>query len=113
MGNNMDMLAVIRIKGKTGIRKEISDTLRMLGLKDRNNLAILPRTDSILGMIKKVESMVAWGELSEELIEKFKDKRTIKLKPPKGGLISVRRFYPKGDLGYRGKEINALIKKMI
>ncbi|MCX6818998.1 MAG: uL30 family ribosomal protein [Candidatus Aenigmarchaeota archaeon] len=109
----MDMLAVVRIRGKPGTRKEIADTLRLLGLKEMNNLAILPRTESILGMIKKTESKVAWGELSEELIERFKDKRTVKLKPPKGGLKSVRRFYPKGDLGYRGKEINELIKKMI
>ena len=107
------MLAVIRIKGKTGIRKEMADTLKMLGLKNRNTLAILPRSDSIIGMIKKVESMVTWGELSEELLEEFKDKKTTRLKPPKTGFKSTRIFYPKGDLGYRGKEINKLLKKMM
>ena len=108
-----NVLAVIRIKGKVGVRREVADTLRMLGLKDKNTMALLPRSDSILGMIKKVDSMVTWGELSEELVEKFKDKKTIGLKPPKHGHKSIRKFYPKGDLGYRGNEINELIKRMI
>ena len=107
------MLAIIRIKGNVGMKKDIGSTLRMLGLKKRNNLVILPRSDAILGMIKKAESKVTWGELSEDLEEKLKDKKKIQLKPPKGGFKATRIFYPKGDLGYRGKNINNLIKKMM
>ena len=107
------MLAIIRIKGNVGAKKVMLSTLKMLGLKKKNSLAILPRSDSIIGMIKKVENMVTWGEPSEELIETLKDKKIINLKPPKGGFKSTRKFYPKGDLGHRGKEITSLIKKMM
>jgi large subunit ribosomal protein L30 len=36
-----------------------------------------------------------------------------KLTPPSKGFKSLREYYPKGDLGYRGKEINELVKRMI
>jgi ribosomal protein L30/L7E len=99
-----NMLAAIRIKGRVGNRKVIDDTLHM---------AILPRTDSIIGMLKKVEHMITWGEADEEMLSKFKDKKIINLKPPSKGFRSVKQPYPKGDTGYRGKEINQLIKRMV
>ena len=36
-----------------------------------------------------------------------------RLTPPSKGFNSVKKHYPKGDLGYRGKEINELIERMI
>jgi large subunit ribosomal protein L30 len=36
-----------------------------------------------------------------------------RLTPPSKGFKSVKEYYPKGDLGYRGKEINELIARMI
>ena len=36
-----------------------------------------------------------------------------RLTPPSKGFKSVKEHYPKGDLGYRGKEINELLKRMI
>jgi len=107
------MLAVIRLRGNIGLKKELSDTMRMLGLKKTNAMAILPRTDSIIGMIKKVEDFVTWGELSKELEEEFKNKKVFHLNPPKKGLVSIKKRFPKGDLGYRDKEINDLIKRMM
>lgn len=38
---------------------------------------------------------------------------TFRLTPPSKGLKSIRDNYPRGDLGYRGKEINELILRMI
>lgn len=106
------MLAVVRIRGLTGVRNDIDDTLKMLGLKRKHAMVVLPRTDAILGMIKKVEFMVTWGELDDELANKFKAK-TMRLKPPAKGFRAIKKPYPKGDLGYRGKEINELIKRMM
>ena len=106
------MLAVIRIKGTVGIRNEIKETLRMLGLKKKNTLVIVPRSDSIVGMLKKVENVVTWGEVSDSLASELKNKKT-RLKPPKKGFRSLKLRYPKGDLGYRGKEIDNLIKRMM
>lgn len=106
------MFAVIRLRGITGTRKQVEDTLRMLGLRRKHTLVILPRTDSILGMIKKVEPMVTWGEISDELTSKLGVK-SVRLKPPAKGFRAIKKPYPKGDLGYRGKEINELIKRMV
>jgi len=37
----------------------------------------------------------------------------LRLTPPSKGFKSVREHFPKGDLGYRGKEINELLERMI
>lgn len=109
----MYMLGVVRLKGGIKVRGDIKDTLNMLGLKKKNNLAILPRTDAIIGMVKKVENVVTWGEISAEIEEQIDgDKKVVHLKSPKKGFKSLHKYYPKGDLGYRGKAINDLIKKM-
>ncbi len=107
------MLAVIRLRSNIGVRRDFSETMKMLGLKKIHTMVVLPRTDAVIGMIKKVESFVTWGELSEELEKEMAGKKTVGLKPPKSGIRAKKKAYPKGDLGYRGKEINELIKRMM
>ena len=101
------MLAAIRLKGCIGKRKKIEYTLKMLGLKKINTLSILPKNDSIIGMLKKSENMITWGEFEGDT-----EKKIVHLKPPKKGFKSIKKYYPKGDIGYRGKEINNLISRM-
>ena len=36
-----------------------------------------------------------------------------RLSPPSKGFKSIKLHWPKGDLGYRGKDINELLKRMI
>lgn len=110
------MIAAIRIKGSVGARGEVEDTLRMLGMKKKFTLVLLQKSDTIIGMVKKAEHMMAWGEIDSELLKEIKEKygsEKIRLKPPKKGLRSVKSRYPKGDLGYRGAAINELIKRMM
>ena len=109
-------IAVVRIRGTVGVRKDIDDTLKMLGLKKPNTLALLPDTEQLKGMIRKVENFVAWGEVNEDIVNKLKEKGETKvfhLKPPAKGYKSVKHRWPKGDLGYRGRDIEKLIEKMI
>jgi len=40
-------------------------------------------------------------------------KPVFRLSPPSKGYIAVRRFFPKGSLGYRGDKINELLKRML
>lgn len=58
----------------------------------------------------------------EEIFKKIKEtekvpeiiKPVFRLNPPSKGLKnSIKQHYPKGELGYRGKEINTLLKRMI
>lgn len=151
------MFAVIRIRGRVGVRKEIEDTLKMLRLERVNNCVLVEESPSFKGMLQKVKDFITWGEIEREvLIEMLKkrlrlkgnkrvDEKVLKeigfnsfeeladsllqgkiklrdieiinpvfrLTPPSKGFKSVKEHWPKGDLGYRGKEINELIERMI
>lgn len=107
------VLVVVRIRGRVGRRGDIEDTMRMLGLRRTHTLAVVPRNDAILGMIKKAESCLAWGELDSELQAALGERKRVHLKPPLKGFRSLSRRYPKGDVGYWGKDIGILVKKMM
>jgi len=64
--------------------------------------------DSIEGLAKAIyESSVDFWKLPNV-------KPVFRLHPPKRGFHkSVKKPYPEGELGYRGEEINQLLKKMI
>jgi len=73
---------------------------------------------------KSVKSLTAFDDvdkLSQAIIDnkyRYKDIPSIKpifrLNPPKKGYRTIKRsFVRKGSLGYRGKEINKLIQRMI
>jgi large subunit ribosomal protein L30 len=71
--------------------------------------------------IKSATSFTNIDKLSEAIIDnkfKYKDipnvKPIFRLNPPKKGYEGIKRsFSNKGALGYRGKEINKLLEKMI
>jgi len=113
------MIAVIRITGEVGLRKDIIETFKRLRLRKKYNCVVFEKpTKEDLGMIKKVRDFVAFGELDPEIYEKMKEKRKTKinnffrLHPPRGGIKSKVHF-PKGVLGDNKKDINKLIKKML
>lgn len=154
------MLAVVRIKGKVNIKKEIERTLQLLKLYNKYNCVILPAKKEVLGMIRKVDRYVTWGEIEPPILKKLIEKRGrlpgnkhvtleyiknkmnmdldkliehildknlklneipglksfFKLKPPtKGfGKGGVRKPFSLGGVfGYRGKDINQLLERMI
>lgn len=118
----MAKLIILRLRGKTGIKKEINDTFKMLNLLNKNHCVIVEDTPSYKGMVSKVKDYVTWGELSDETEKLLRTKRGkegkkyFALQPPKGGFErkGIKNPYTIGGaLGYRGDEINALIKKMI
>jgi len=123
-------IAVIRIRGLVKTSKEKQDTMGMLGLYRSNYCSVLDKKPSTLGMIKKVKSYVAWGEIDDstlkELVEKRGEKtkkqgkeqlkRFFRLNPPKGGFErkgTKTPFSDGGAAGYRGKKINDLIRRML
>jgi len=69
------MLAVIRVRGRTGIRKEIEDTLHMLRLKRINHCVLVPETPEYLGMLKKAKDFITWGRINKETLVKLLKKR--------------------------------------
>ncbi|MCY0852008.1 MAG: 50S ribosomal protein L30 [Thermoplasma acidophilum] len=153
------MLAVIRIRGRTGIKEDIADTAHLMRLNRINHLVLLNEDDVVKGMLQKVKDYVTWGEIDldtlelllknrllfrgrkhlteEELKEKtgfasYRDLAqallegkikpsdiadavpVIRLNPPRGGYEAIRKPYRSGgSSGYRGSEINQLIRRMI
>jgi ribosomal protein L30/L7E len=98
------MIAVVRLRGRVNMNKRNEYALKLLGLKKTFDANIV--SDEKKGMLKKVDGFVTWGEVPDDFkIEK-------KLHPPKGGFKSLKKKYPKGDLGYRGNNIIDLIKRM-
>ncbi|MEM0437812.1 MAG: 50S ribosomal protein L30 [Candidatus Micrarchaeia archaeon] len=152
----MQLYAVVRVRGRTGIKPDISQAMGFLNLSRVNHCVIAPATGPIKGTLQLCKDYVTWGELDSdtlcELIMKrgrllgnkriteeyvqskghkgFSGlaaavlegkvslqeaglKKVFRLNPPKGGYKVIKRPFPKGALGYRGKEINALLRRMI
>ncbi len=93
------------------------ETLAAL-LKKRLRLAGNKRVDD--KTLKEVASFDSFENFATALIEgktKIKNferlQQTFRLTPPSKGFKSTKEHYPKGDLGYRGKEINELLNRMI
>lgn len=122
-------LAIVRVRGMIGLRKEIKDTFKMLNLNKKNHCIILENNPSNLGMIKKVKDFVTWGVIDEETLKLVESKRKeinkkgekvkqkfISLNPPKKGYgrKGIKApFNISGALGNRKEKINDLLKRMI
>ncbi len=65
------MYAVIRVRGRTGVRWDIADTLKMLNLTRINHCVLIPDTPAYRGMLQKVKDYVTWGEIDEETLAKL------------------------------------------
>ena len=68
-------IAVIRIHGRTGLKKGIKDTLTMMRLYKKHNCIIVPNSPDMVGMITKVKDYVTWGEINEENLHMLLKKR--------------------------------------
>ncbi len=134
--------AVIQIRSTISATQEVIDTLKMLHLHHVNNCTIIPQTKSYQGMLQKAKDYITWGEINEDTLKNLitakctpekgnidaslKDllnqkkklseitNPTIKLHPPLKGYKGIKKPYAAGgSLGYRGEEINDLLKRMI
>src|SRR5271154_3658052 len=75
---NNKLIAVIRVRGRIGVRRTIKETLSRLNVKKVNNLALIFGTKSNLGMIDKCKDFVTYGVIKEETLVKLLDKRGLK-----------------------------------
>ena len=119
------MIAIIRIKGQVGLKREIIETLYRLRLRKKYVCVVLEKpTKEQLGMLKKVKDFVSFGEIDADTYRELKEKRGKKdiqgklkpffrLHPPRGGIESKKHFgVGKGVLGKNAK-VNELIRRML
>jgi len=110
------LLAIIRIKGTVKVPQEIAETLERLNLKKRNSMVIYYDDPSIIGMIKKAERYVAWGEVNdlEILVQTLKKRGRIvgnhKITQEALQKLGVNSIEELAQLIMNG-ELNQLIKK--
>ncbi|PIN80121.1 50S ribosomal protein L30 [Candidatus Woesearchaeota archaeon CG10_big_fil_rev_8_21_14_0_10_30_7] len=112
-------LAIIRIRGQSNLIRGIRDTLDFLKIKAKNNCVIRESTPTLLGMLKKVQHLITWGEVNSDVEKKLKEKEkngVIRLAPPRKGYgrkgVKIP-FTQKGAYGDRKEKINDLIERMI
>jgi large subunit ribosomal protein L30 len=131
----MKLLAVVRLRGTVNVKDTIERTFKLMKMDKKNSCVVLSDSKRDMGMINKVKDYVTYGEIdnatlvellksrsdekspekaAKEAFEKGVLKVVFRLHPPRGGMKSIKRtFKSKGDLGYRGEEINKLLRRMI
>jgi large subunit ribosomal protein L30 len=123
-----DTLAMLRLNRKMHcvLIKE-NDVMKGMLRKVRNWITWGEIDDDNLRLLiekrgRKIGEKKLLNQEVEEAFKKIKEnqktpeeiKPVFRLTPPsKGFKESIKQHYPKGELGYRGKEINELLKRMI
>lgn len=69
------MYLVIRVRGTTGVIKNIADTLDMLRLNRINHAVLVEENSSYKGMLQKAKDYITWGEITPEVLAKIIAKR--------------------------------------
>ena len=98
-------IAAIRVRGITGVKTKIKDTLNMLRLYKNNYCSVLPNNAIYMGMLKKAKDYITWGEIDDETFKILVDKR--------GEEFNGREADSKGKIKYNDFVIvdNKKIKK--
>tara|TARA_Y100000310_G_C20443524_1_gene697248 strand:- start:121 stop:597 length:477 start_codon:yes stop_codon:yes gene_type:complete len=72
------LLAVVRVRGEVGVRKPITDTMKILRLYHKNYCALVWASESAFGMVKKIQDYITFGEIDEAtLIDLLKERGRI------------------------------------
>lgn len=66
---------MIRVRGISDIFREINETLDMLHLKRNCHATLIDNRPSYLGMLRKAQNYLAWGEVSMENVASLLKKR--------------------------------------
>jgi large subunit ribosomal protein L30 len=69
------MYALIRLRGSINVRPEIKYTLALLRLHRVNHCVVVEENAYYTGMIRKVKDYIAWGGISEDMLELLFQKR--------------------------------------
>jgi large subunit ribosomal protein L30 len=68
-------IAAVKVRGIISAQRQATETLEMLRLTRTNHAVLLDNRPATLGMLKRVQSYVTWGEISKETISALLAKR--------------------------------------
>ena len=119
-------IAIIRVRGVTGVQYNIERAMKMLNLHRKNYCVIVDKIPATMGAIKKANNFITYGEIDDETMKlletkkissrnfrgdqepKVLDKKTEKTKD-KGGKEITKPFFrlnpPKKGFGSKGIKI--------
>ncbi|MCX6695673.1 MAG: 50S ribosomal protein L30 [Candidatus Altiarchaeota archaeon] len=69
------LIAAVRVKGRTHVRVKTSDTLRMLNLTRVNHCSLVFDKMKFKGMLHMAKDYITWGELSENTLMRLLKER--------------------------------------
>ncbi|MDP1553103.1 MAG: 50S ribosomal protein L30 [Methanobacteriaceae archaeon] len=69
------MLAVLRVRGTVGVKKDIAYTMDMLKLTRINHAVLINENPSYKGMLLKSKDYITWGEIDQETLTQLITKR--------------------------------------
>jgi large subunit ribosomal protein L30 len=67
--------AVVRVRGVTGIHSEVKETMNMLHLGRSCHATLVDDRASYLGMLRKAQNYLTWGEISTDTLKHLLKKR--------------------------------------
>ncbi len=121
VGEVMVKIAIIRVRGQVRIRHDIVRAMVQLNLRKRHHATIVEDSPSVQGQLKKVQSFVTWGPVTDDTAKKLAfrargEGRWFALPPPRKGYgrKGIKLPFAKGGaLGNRGEKINDLLMRMV
>lgn len=99
-----------------GMLQKVKDRITWGEINDDTLKLLIEKRGRKLGnkRLTKEEADDVFNKIKENQKVPNTIKPVFRLTPPsKGFKNSIKQHYPKGELGYRGEEINKLLKKMI
>ncbi len=86
------LYAAIRLRSGIKASREIKDTLMLLNLRYINNCVLLPKNDSIKGMLEKVKDYITYGEIDLETLTLLLEKKLRKIGDKKVTLEDLKKY---------------------
>lgn len=68
-------IAVIRVMGSMGLKKNVTTTLKLLRLYKKNYCIVVENTPYYIGMLKKIRHCSTWGEMNQATFKSLLEKR--------------------------------------
>ncbi len=102
------MIIALRVRGRTGIKGDIEDTLKMLRLTRINHAVLLPDNPSYQGMLRKGKDYITWGEIDQETLTQLIEKRG---RLPGRGRFTEEFLAEQGDYKSVEKLSEAILKE--
>jgi len=98
-------LAVVRVRGVSDIFREIKQTMKMLHLERNCHATLVNNRPAYLGMLRKAQNYLTWGEISKETLALLLKKR--------GRLVGDKKLTDEYAQKVGHKSIDDLVEALI